>query len=469
MEHDVQEQTGEKLIRIVMFTLALSAMSVLMFNFVLPEISETFDLTPAQVSWVTSAYALIYGIGTVIYGKLADRYKLKDLLTFGLLFFAFGSLIGFISQTFWMVLAARCLQAVGAAAIPATAMLIPLRFFPPERRGQAMGTAFVGLAAGTALGPVLSALIISFAHWRWLFCVPLIILFTLPFYRKYLGDEQGSAGKLDWVGGFLLAASVTLLLLSVTSGTWLFAISGLITIGLFIVRIQLVSDPFVEPKLFTNKGYTLSLVISFLISGTGFSLYFLSPLLLSHVHQLPPGWIGFVLVPAAAASAILGRKGGNLADGKGNRFLFFVASGLLLTSFVLLSTFTGSHALFIALFLIFGNVGQSFIMIAMSNSVSMTLPAEQAGVGMGLLSMLNFIAGGMAAGVYGKLVDLGADVHLNPINFYPSGMVYSNIFLVLAVLQASILLFYYFQFGKNAPIQSNFAEKDKPFGRSGNH
>ncbi|MEW9674513.1 MFS transporter, partial [Ammoniphilus sp. 3BR4] len=213
METEISRQIGEKLMRIVMFTLALSAMSALMFNLVLPEIREAFGLTTAQVSWVTSSYALIYGIGTVIYGKLADRYKLKNLLTFGLLLFAVGSLTGLTSQTFWMVLVGRCLQAIGAAAIPATAMLIPVRYFAPERRGSATGTAFVGLALGSALGPVVSALILSIAHWRWLFCIPLFILITLPFYRKYLKDEQqGGSVKFDWVGGGLLAATVTLLL-----------------------------------------------------------------------------------------------------------------------------------------------------------------------------------------------------------------------------------------------------------------
>ncbi|WP_332697067.1 MFS transporter [Halalkalibacter lacteus] len=448
MEKEVSQQTGEKLMRIVMFTLVLSAMSVLMFNFVLPEISKAFDLTTAQVSWVTSSYALIYGIGTVIYGKLADRYKLKNLLTFGLLFFAVGSLVGLASQTFWMVLVGRCLQAVGAAAIPATAMLIPLRYFPPEKRGLAMGTAFVGLALGSALGPVISALIVSVAHWRWLFCIPLLTLITLPFYRKNLGDEQGDPGKLDWVGGGFLATTVTLLLLGVTSGTWWFAIGGLLALALFIARIRSVSEPFVQPGLFTNKSYTLSITIAFLISGIGFSLYFLSPLLLADVHQLPPSWISFAMVPAAVASAILGRKGGQLADLKGNSYLFFVASGSLLTCFVLLSTFIGISPVFIAIFLIFGNVGQSFMMIAMSNSVSMALPKEQAGVGMGLLSMLNFISGGMASGVYGKMVDLGSDVYWNAANIYPNGIIYSNIFLVLAGLHVVILLFYYFQFGR---------------------
>lgn len=448
METEVPQQKGEKLLRILVFTLTLSVMGATMFNIVLPQISEEFDLTMAQVSWVISAYGLIYAIGTVTYGKLADTYKLKNLLTFGLLLFALGSLIGVASQAFWMMLVGRCIQAVGAAAIPATAMLISVRYFPPERRGSAIGMAAVGLALGGALGPVISALIVSVAHWRWLFCVPLLLLITLPFYRKYLGDEQGYPGKFDWSGGGLLAATVTLLLLSITNGTWWFVISGLLALILFIIRIRSAAEPFVQPKLFKNRSYTLGLTIAFLVNGIGFSLYFLSPLLLTHVHHLSPDWIGFALVPAAIASAILGRQGGKLADLKGNAYLFFIASGLLLTCFVLLSTFTGSSPLFIATFLIFGNVGQSFMLIAMSNSISRTLPKEQVGVGMGLFSMLNFIAGSMATGLYSKAVDLGSEFHLNPANIYPNSFIYSNIFFILAILHVGILMVYYFQFGR---------------------
>lgn len=448
METEVRQQTGEKLIRILMFTLTLSVMSAFMFNLVLPQISEEFDLTIAQVSWVSSAYVLIYAIGSVTYGKLADSFKLKNLITFGLIFFAFGSLIGLASQAFWMVLVGRCLQAVGAAVIPATAMLIPIRYFAPERRGSAIGTATVGLALGNALGPVISAFIISFAHWRWLFCVPLLLLLTLPFYRKYLGDEQGKPSKkFDWLGGGLLAATVAMLLLGVTNGTWLFIIGGILVLGLFIIRIRSIDDPFIQPKLFKNKRYTVSLSIVFLISGIGFSLAFLIPLLLARVHHLPPSWIGFAMVPAAIASAILGRKGGKLADLKGNSYLFFLASGSLLTCFVLLSTFTGISPVFIAIFLIFGNVGQSFMLIAMSNSISRTLPKEQVGVGMGIFSMLNFIAAAMSTGIYSRVVDLGSDIHWNPAYFYPSGFTYSNIYFVLAALHVGILLFYYIQFG----------------------
>lgn len=445
----LSQQTGERLMRILMFTLAISAMSALMFNFVLPKISEDFDLTNAEVSWVTSSYALIYGIGTVTYGKLADQYKLKNLLTFGLVIFAGGSLVGLISQTFWMVLVGRCLQALGAAAIPATAMLIPLRYFPPERRGSSLGMAFVGLSLGSALGPVISSLIVSVAHWRWLFAVPLLILLTLPFYHKYLEEEEQEvvSGRFDWIGGGLLAATVVLILLGIT-GTWWFIMIGLLILILFVVRIHYTTEPFVQPKIFTNKNYSFGLIIAFFVNGIGFSLYFLSPLFLNHVQQLPPSWIGYAMVPGAIASAMLGRLGGKLADKKGNSYLFFLASGLLVICFSILSTFIGTSSIFIASFLVLGNVGQTFMMIAISNSVSITLEEKQSGIGMGFLAMLNFLAGGIASGIYGKMVDLGSNHQWNPIGIYSTGFIYSNIFLVLTVLHVGILLFYYFQFSK---------------------
>ncbi|WP_237716573.1 hypothetical protein [Brevibacillus sp. CF112] len=93
--------------------------------------------------------------------------------------------------------------------------------------------------------------------------------------------------------------------------------------------------------------------------------------------------------------------------------------------------------------MIFGNVGQSFMQITLANSISGTLAKEQAGVGMGIFSMLNFISMGIASGIYSKVIDLGATTQWNPVNPYPVGFVYSNIYLVLAALHALIFLFYY--------------------------
>jgi DHA2 family metal-tetracycline-proton antiporter-like MFS transporter len=78
--------------------------------------------------------------------------------------------------------------------------------------------------------------------------------------------------------------------------------------------------------------------------------------------------------------------------------------------------------------------------------VSVILPKEQIGVGMGLLSMSNFISASLATGIYAKIVDIGAKNNMNPLLSDSSSFIYSNIYFVLFLLHVGILLFYYFQF-----------------------
>lgn len=444
---------SNKLIYILAFTMILSSMSATMFNIVLPKMGEEFQLSYSQVSWVSAIYLLIYAIGSAVYGKLADLFRLKSLITFGLLLFCIGSLVGLASQAYWMVLLGRILQACGAAVIPATAMIVPVRYFPVERRGWALGITASGLAIGNAMGPVVSAMLVSFAHWRWLFFLPMLLIFMLPLFRKYLGDEQGSGGKLDWLGGALLAGTVTSLLLAITFSSWLAAILSIVALLLFIVRIRQAETPFVHPGLFRNRSYTLGLGITVLVMAAGYSLPFLTPQLLADVHHLSPGVIGFAMVPGAAVSAFLGRRAGRIADDKGNMTLFSLASGLLMICFALLFLLAGISPVMIAVFLIFGNVGQMFMQIALSNTISRALPTEQTGIGMGLLSMLNFLSGAVSTGIYSKVVDQGAAFHLNPFVASPVSYVYSNIYLVLALIVGGVWIVYCAQFGGKVQLR----------------
>jgi DHA2 family metal-tetracycline-proton antiporter-like MFS transporter len=431
----------------MLITVMISSMSSLMFHVVLPQISEQFDLSLAQVSWLASAYTLIYAFGTVTYGKLADRFQLKTLITFGITLFAAGSLIGLVSESFAAALLARCLQSAGASAIPAISLIIPVRYFAPEHRGSAISMTAVGTALGSALAPFVSAFIVSFANWRWLFLPSLLILALLPLYRKYLEFEPNESPQaFDWIGGSLLASSVALLLVGATNQTWWCLMASLVAFLFFLARIRTAKAPFIDPKLFANRSYVVGLLLTFFIAGIGISLYFLPPILFAQVHRLESNWIGFAMVPAAIASSLLGRRGGKLADRKGNPFVLTLASGSIMTCFALLSTFTEISAAWIALFLILGNVGQSFMQIAMSNSVSATLPADRAGSGMGLFSMTSFVAQGIGSVVYGLAVEHGPTASWNPLHIGSAGVVFSNLYLVLAVLHAGILFVYRRQF-----------------------
>ncbi|WP_202077912.1 MFS transporter [Caldalkalibacillus salinus] len=438
---NIMRKRNETLLILVMLTVTLSSMSILLFNFVLPLIREEFQLNSSQVSWVTSSYTLLYGIGTAIYGKMADRYKLKHLLTFGLIVFSLASLLGFFSTSYWLLLVARCLQAIGAASIPAAATLIPIRYYPLEQRGKAMGTVFAGVALGNALGPMTSAMIVSVLDWRWLFAVPMLLVFTLPLYIKFLGDEQTTESRIDWLGGALLAVSVAQFLLAATIYIgWV--IGGVIAFICFITRIRTAKDPFVQPVLFKNRAYTFYLMLAFVVTGIGYSLFFTTPLFLAEVHDLQASIIGLVMVPAAAVTALLNRQGGQLADSKGPNVLFFIASVLLFSCYFLLSTFIGSSVWLIACLLILGYVGQSFMGIVMSRSISLTLPSKHAGIGMGLLMMQNFISGSFAIAVYSRIIDFETSRSWNPLSASLAGSIYSNLFLGLAILCVAVFAIY---------------------------
>ena len=227
----------QRLMRVVMFTLCLSAMSGLMFNFVrghaggirpddgssqLGQFFIFLDLRRRnnplwEAHGTDSTSKSDYDRTAPVRGRIARRPVLA------------GVLDGAGQQ---MSAGRR------SAAIPATAMLIPIRYIAPERRGSAMATAFVGLSIGSAIGPIVSSLVASIADWRWLFCIPLILI-TIPLYRKYLKEEElQSSGQFDWLGGGLLAA-VTFLLLGVTNGSWWRLFLGCWLWGLSYVFVRL--------------------------------------------------------------------------------------------------------------------------------------------------------------------------------------------------------------------------------------
>ncbi|MFC5651325.1 hypothetical protein ACFPYJ_19865 [Paenibacillus solisilvae] len=128
--------------------------------------------------------------------------------------------------------------------------------------------------------------------------------------------------------------------------------------------------------------------------------------------------------------------------------LVYTAASLLLSCFILLSFFAGMSPLYIMLILILGNLGQTFMQISLSNTVSRTLAKDQAGVGMGLFSMIAFISGAASSAIMGKILDLGTSSVLgNPVRWSLAGSVYSSLFLYFALLIGSVALLYYLQFG----------------------
>ena len=417
-----------------------SVLNGMMFNVAIPDIAREFSLLPSQVSWVMTGYILLFGLGSLFYGRLADHRSVRELVTIGLLLLNAGSLIGFFSTTYPMVIAARLVQASGGAAIPALAMLVATKYMPAESRGKILGVIASTVALAAGIGPIFGGFVAGVLDWRYLFLVTLVTVFAIPPLRRLLPDESRPGSGFDYPGAVYASLGLTLLLFSFTVGEWPLILPAAASLFLFVRRQQRTPNPLVPPEIYRNVLFRNTLVITFLAIGSTFAMMFMTPLMLSDVNGSSVTSIGLVLFPGAMSAALLGTTGGKLLDRKGSAFVATLALLLAIAGYLLLSTFAGQGVLLIAAVLIVGYVGFAFLQSSLPHTASGTLPPHLTGVGMGFYNLVFFMSGAFSASIVGRILDIHTGAFcVNPLAACVPGWKYSNIYLGLAVISAAAL------------------------------
>lgn len=430
IQEEAVASKGTRIILLLGCLLLFSVMNVTVFNVAIPDIGKDLGISSSLAGWVITGYAMVYAIGSLMYGKLADLFPLKRLMTIGILLFATGSLIGFFSEGYVWLLVGRLVQSAGASSIPALAMIIPARFFPPARRGAVLGMVASFIAFSSGVGPIIGGFVTGALDWRYLFLLSLGTLIVLPFLRKTLPDEERREGRIDAIGAALLAAAVAMLMLAITASNLFYLGISLVLIILFILRSRKSREPFIALPLFTEGPYRYAITATFLSSMTGFSLMLVVPLLLAANFELRADYIGMVLFPAAMAAAFMGRIGGRWTDRFGSIPMLLTAASLMVMGFVLLAILSSLSPWLVAACLILPNIGFVFMQASMSKLVSLLLPQEKIGAGMGVFSLSNFLGGAVGGTLATKAVD--------------AGLPYPTILLLFAALIVTQMLIVHF-------------------------
>ncbi|UCH81975.1 MAG: MFS transporter [Nitrospiraceae bacterium] len=445
------------------FIIFFSVLNGMMFQVAIPDISAEYGLLPSEVSWVMTGYILVFAVGALMYGKLADIYPVKRLITVGLILMNAGSVIGMMSKWYPMVIVARLIQAGGGAAIPALAMIVVTRYFPPNVRGNLLGIIASTVALAAGLGPIMGGFIADLFHWRYLFLLSTATVFAIPFLRRILPDEKKSSHMFDYPGALLISGASLFLLMYVTQGNRLFLAGTVISATYFIFHIKKIRTPFVSPALFAVKHYRNTVITTFLSIGSVFGMLFMVPIMLRELNGIGSDRIGLTLFPGAICAVLAGVLGGRLSDRKGSRFVVSLGSILLAAGFLTLSTVAGQKPWVVALTLIISYSGFAMLQSSLPHTISISLSEEQTGIGMGIYNLLFFISGAFSTAGIGRLLDFGSSGFcLNPFNACLKGWIYSNIFIMLAAVVTASSLLFYITFKNSGDYQSNRTESSHP-------
>lgn len=346
------------------------------------------------LQWVVSAYALAFAGLMLAFGTLGDHFGRRLVMLSGLVVFTAGSLLGSFATSSGMLIGARVVMGIGAAASePGTLSMI--RQLYPDRadRAQALGvwSAISGLAL--AAGPVIGGLLVGVWSWRAVFVFNVAVgLIAIVGVRTILPEiVTPRRQRLDVGGFFWAAASVTAAVFATILGEtdgygrwWIVLLYAVAVVALvvFIVDERRAEEPVLDLRYFRKGSFTAGMVVAFTGFFATFAVFFFVPLFVELLGNTSSFDLVADFAPMAAAliaaSALSGRWVARSGPGAP------MAAGGLVAGFGILITNVfitpGSGVGLFGWSLTIVGAGLGVLMVAATAAVLSAVPAARSGM-----------------------------------------------------------------------------------------
>lgn len=335
----------------------LVSLDVSVANALMPAIGAGFRGDGrAAVSWVITAYAIVFAATLVPAGRIADRAGRRRTYLGGLAVFGLGSVICGVAPDLAVLLTGRCLQGLGAAAASPASLGLLLAAVGDGRRATYAARWTGAAAVGMTLGPFVGGALTTLGDWRWAFLVNVPVVAVIAFAApRVLPETPRQPGRRlpDPLGAIVLtlaAAAVTLALSE--AGDWGVAslrtagslVAGLALALLFVRRSARVPDPLLDLGLLRRRRVAVAAAMTFLYAAGLFAV--LLSFLLFFVDQwgLDLVQAGAAVVPMGLVVVLLTTRVGRLGDLTGYRAPLTVGASLMAAGLTLsAATLSGHH------------------------------------------------------------------------------------------------------------------------------
>jgi EmrB/QacA subfamily drug resistance transporter len=385
----------------------------------LGDVQSTLHAGVTSLQWVVNAYALLFASLMLTAGTLGDRFGRKRFMVGGVVVFAAGSLLGALAPSVGVLIGARAIMGIGAAASEPGTLSVLRHIFPDRQaRARAVGTwaAVTGLAL--AFGPVLGGALVGAAGWRGVFWFNLAYSVVLVPVTLRLVPESADpdAARLDVPGLILgvvaLGAAVFAIIVGETSGyttSWidaLFAVAALAAAAFIWVELRSPA-PMLNLRFFRVPAFTGALAVAFALYFGIFSIFFFTALYLEEV-------VGYSGYRAAGefgpmAAALIGGSwlSGRWVARSGSRLPMSVGCAVAGLGILITEHYLPAHPSFgpLAVSLAIAGLGFGVAVVPVTTSVLGLVPPEHSGMAASATNTSRELGAVFGVAVLGALVN----------------------------------------------------------------
>lgn len=306
----------------ILIGVIMAALDSSIVNISLPTIAGALQVDSASIIWVTNGYQVASAATMLICASLGSRIGERRFYTAGMVLFTLASLGCSLSPSFGMLVTMRILQGVSYAVMISVGLGLYRVIFPPNALGTILGLNALAFAVGTAIGPALGGLIISYLDWPWLFYINLPLgALAIVFSLISLGVDTEKEKGFDWGGAVTSAAALGLMVIAVDQiGRWdsrLLLLCGVASVALLAIFVKAQTrskSPLLPLDIFHSRRYTFAVISSVsMFVAQGMALVGL-PFVLQHAYHYSVLESAFIFTPWPVAVAICAPVAGRLSN-----------------------------------------------------------------------------------------------------------------------------------------------------------
>lgn len=387
----------------------MSTLDSSIVNVALPKMAQDLRVGTGAIAWVVSSYLIVITVCVLLFGRLGDIRGQGRVFRFGLVVFTAGSFLCGITHTLPLLLAARCLQAVGAGASMANSQGIITRTFPQEERGRALGINGAFVALGLLAGPALGGFIVTFAGWEYLFWinVPIGIAAFLVNLKFSGAEDTRLEEKLDFKGFLFFTLFIAPLFVALEYGQTVGYGSPLILVcfavaaasgAAFYFTERRCAQPLLDLEIFRNLWFSISIFCAFTSFVALSCSNIILPFYLQNALAMSPGKASIYMTIYPLILALVAPLSGYASDRVGPEALTVAGLGLTSLGLFLMSFLRENPAQWmLVLFIGVMSLGNGLFQSPNNSLVMSMVPQDKLGVGGSVNALVRNL--GMVVGI----------------------------------------------------------------------